>query len=188
MGRREDGRREDGEEGGWGGGRMGRRKDGEEGGWGGRRVGRREYGTGRRSDYDIIVCILLCRFSVAAHNDFAVGASTLQIKLLVGKYMASSIALSLLNTVVSRIPHKASLCAALWECVVWGVSAYLNITIYVVSNTTELFVLDEMWVGLWVWSCAWRSSSLTYYRIRPHLLPVLSNLVCLLFICAYELL
>ena len=30
------GRREDGEEGGWGGGRMGRREDGEEGGWGGR--------------------------------------------------------------------------------------------------------------------------------------------------------
>ena len=74
----------------------------------------------RRSDYDIIVCILLCRFSVAAHNDFAVGDSTLQIKVLIGKYMASSIAYSLLNTVVSRIPHKASLCAALWECVVWG--------------------------------------------------------------------
>ena len=62
----------------------------------------------------LIVCILLCRFSVAAHNDLVVGASTLQIKVLIGKYMASSIALSLLNTVVSRIPHKASL----WECVV----------------------------------------------------------------------
>ena len=39
----------------------------------------------RSSDYDIIVCILLCRFSVAAHNGFAVGDSTSQIKLLVGK-------------------------------------------------------------------------------------------------------
>ena len=39
----------------------------------------------RRSDYDIIVCILLCRFSVAAYNGFAVGDSTSQIKLLVGK-------------------------------------------------------------------------------------------------------
>ena len=66
----------------------------------------------------LIVCILLCRFSVAAHNDLVVGASTLQIKVLIGKYMASSIALSLLNIVGSRIPHKASLCAALWECVV----------------------------------------------------------------------
>ena len=26
------------------------------------------------------------------------------------------------------------------------------------------------------------------YCVRPHLLPILSNLVCLLFICAYELL
>ena len=35
------GRREGGEEGGWGGGRVGRREGGEEGGWGGGRVGRR---------------------------------------------------------------------------------------------------------------------------------------------------
>ena len=112
-------------------------------------------GVCRRSDYDIIVCILLCRFSVAAHNDFAVGDLTLQIKVLIGKYMASSIVLSLLNTVVSRIPHKASLCAALWECVVWGVSAFQYHHLCCLQHY-RLFVVEEMWVGLWVWSCAWR--------------------------------
>ena len=42
-------------------------------------------GGGVWSDYDVIVCILLCRFFVAAHNGFAVGALASQIKLLVGK-------------------------------------------------------------------------------------------------------